>query len=80
MKHPLETMVTLAGILLLSFVSVLLLPAPQLGMQLAQTLMQIFHLLDLNQFYTLLYCLWFLLLGTIEFYVLRFIWRRWLAV
>ncbi|MDF7759696.1 DUF1158 domain-containing protein [Kosakonia cowanii] len=80
MKHPLETVVTLAGILLLAFISVLLLPAPQLGMQLAQTLMETFHLLDLNQFYTLLYCLWFLLLGTIEFYVLRFIWRRWLAV
>lgn len=80
MKHPLETLVTLAGILLMAFISVLLLPAPSLGTQLAQSLMQRFHLLDVNQFYTLLYCLWFLLLGTIEFYVLRFIWRRWLAV
>lgn len=80
MKHPLETLVTLAGILLLAFVSVLLLPAPSLGLLLAQSLMQRFHLLDLNQLYTLLYCLWFLLLGTVEFFILRFIWRRWLAV
>ncbi|MGY5956013.1 DUF1158 domain-containing protein [Kosakonia sp. BK9b] len=80
MKHPLESVVTLAGILLMAFISVLLLPAPSLGLQLAQNLMQWFHLLDLNQLYTLLYCLWFLLLGTIEFFVLRFIWRRWLAV
>ncbi|MBS1206823.1 MAG: hypothetical protein H6R25_3722 [Proteobacteria bacterium] len=80
MKHPLESLVTLAGILLMAFISVLLLPAPSLGLQLAQILMQRFHLLDLNQLYTLLYCLWFLLLGGIEFFVLRFIWRRWLAV
>ncbi|KIS41139.1 DUF1158 family protein [Kosakonia radicincitans] len=80
MKHPLESLVTLAGILLMAFISVLLLPAPSLGLQLAQRLMQRFHLLDLNQLYTLLYCLWFLLLGCIEFFILRFIWRRWLAV
>jgi hypothetical protein len=80
MKHPLESLVTLAGILLMAFISVLLLPAPSLGLQLAHSLMQRFHLLDLNQLYTLLYCLWFLLLGCIEFFVLRFIWRRWLAV
>ncbi len=23
------------------------------------------------------FCLWFLLLGTLEFFVIRFIWRRW---
>ncbi|WLI76794.1 DUF1158 family protein [Kosakonia sp. H02] len=80
MKHPLESLVTLAGILLLAFISVLLLPAPSLGLQLAQNLIHRFHLLDLNQLYTLLYCLWFLLLGTLEFFVLRFIWKRWLAV
>ncbi|UXY12300.1 DUF1158 domain-containing protein [Kosakonia sp. ML.JS2a] len=80
MKHPLESLVTLAGILLMAFISVLLLPAPTPGLQLAQSLVQHFHLLDLNQLYTLIYCLWFLLLGCIEFFVLRFIWRRWLAV
>ena len=80
MKHPLESLITLAGILLMAFISVLLLPAPSLGMHLAQTLIQRFHLLDLNQLYTLFYCLWFLLLGTLEFFLLRFIWRRWLSV
>lgn len=80
MKHPLETLVTAAGILLMALISVLLLPAPALGLTLAQKLMATFHLLDLNQLYTLIYCLWFLLLGVVEFYVLRFIWRRWFSV
>lgn len=77
MKHPLESLMTVAGILLLAFLSCLLLPAPSLGLVLAQKLVAIFHLMDLNQFYTLLFCLWFLLLGVIEYLVLRFIWRRW---
>lgn len=80
MKHPLESLITVAGILLLAFLSCLLLPAPSLGLVLAQKLVAIFHLMDLNQFYTLLFCLWFLLLGVIEYLVLRFIWRRWFSL
>ena len=79
MKHSLEPLLTLAGILLMAFLSVLLLPAPALGLQLAQSLVQRFHLLDLTQLYIILYCLWVLLLGTVEFFVVRFIWKRWLA-
>jgi hypothetical protein len=63
----------------MAFLSVLLLPAPSLGLWLAQTLIATFHMVDLNQLYTILFCLWFLLLGAIEFFVLRFIWRRWLS-
>ena len=80
MKHPLESLMTVAGILLLAFLSCLLLPAPSLGLVLAQKLVAIFHLMDLNQFCTLLFCLWFLLLGVIEYLVLRFIWRRWFSL
>ncbi|MDM2878152.1 DUF1158 domain-containing protein [Citrobacter portucalensis] len=80
MKHPLESLMTVAGILLLAFLSCLLLPAPSLGLVLAQKLVAIFHLMDLNQFYTLLFCLWFLLLGVLEYLVLRFIWRRWFSL
>ncbi|CAM7235043.1 DUF1158 family protein [Citrobacter portucalensis] len=80
MKHPLESLMTVAGILLLAFLSCLLLPAPSLGLVLAQKLVAIFHLMDLNQFYTLLFCLWFLLLGVIEYLVLRFIWLRWFSL
>ena len=54
---------TAAGILLMALLSSLLLPAPSLGLALAQKLVGIFHLMDLNQLYTLLFCLWFLLLG-----------------
>jgi hypothetical protein len=28
----------------------------------------------------LLFCLWFLLLGVVEYFVLRFIWRRWFSL
>ena len=66
MKHPLETLTTAAGILLMAFLSCLLLP--------------MFHLMDLSQLYTLLFCLWFLVLGAIEYFVLRFIWRRWFSL
>ena len=79
MKHPLESLLTAGGILLMAFLSVLLLPAPSLGLWLAQKLIATFHMVDLNQLYTILFCLWFLLLGAIEFFVLRFIWRRWLS-
>jgi Protein of unknown function (DUF1158). len=80
MKHPLETLITAAGILLMALLSCLLLPAPSLGVKLAQKGVETFHLMDLNQFYTLLFCLWFLVLGAIEYFTLRFIWRRWFAV
>ena len=79
MKHPLESLLTAGGILLMAFLSVLLLPAPSLGLLLAQKLMTTFHMVDLNQLYTILFCLWFLVLGAIEFFILRFIWRRWFS-
>ncbi|EAO2684386.1 DUF1158 family protein [Salmonella enterica] len=80
MKHPLESLMTAAGILLMALLSSLLLPAPSLGLALAHKLVGIFHLMDLNQLYTLLFCLWFLLLGALEYYVIRFIWRRWFSL
>ncbi|WP_117075997.1 DUF1158 family protein, partial [Klebsiella pneumoniae] len=49
MKHPLETLLSAAGILLLALLSCLLLPAPSLGLTLAQKLVATFHLMDLNQ-------------------------------
>ncbi|CTT36319.1 membrane protein YbdJ [Escherichia coli] len=47
---------------------------------LAQKLVTMFHLMDLSQLYTLLFCLWFLVLGAIEYFVLRFIWQRWFSL
>lgn len=79
MKHPLESLLTAGGILLMAFLSVLLLPAPSLGLVAAQKLMSTFHLMDLNQLYTIIFCLWFLLLGAVEFFILRFVWRRWFS-
>lgn len=80
MKHPLESLMTAAGILLLAFLSCLLLPAPTLGLVLAQKLVVTFHLMDLNQLYTLLFCLWFLALGAVEYFVIRYIWRCWFSL
>ena len=80
MKHPLASLITAGGILLMAFLSCLLLPAPSLGLTLAQKLMTVFHLMDLNQLYTILFCIWFLLLGAVEFLLLRFIWRRWFSL
>lgn len=80
MKHPLESLIAAAGILLLALLSCLLLPAPSLGLVLAQKLVTVFHLMDLNQLYTLLFCLWFLALGAVEYFVLRAIWRRWFSL
>ena len=60
MKHPLETLLSAAGILLLALLSCLLLPAPSLGLTLQQKLVETFHMMDLNQLYTVLFCLWFL--------------------
>ncbi|NDJ58588.1 DUF1158 domain-containing protein [Enterobacteriaceae bacterium 4M9] len=79
-NQPFQPLLTAGSILLLAFLSCLLLPAPNLGLTLAQSLMTRFHLVDLNQLYTILFCLWFLLLGTIEFFIIRFVWRRWFAV
>lgn len=59
MKHPLESLLTAGGILLMALLSCLLLPAPSLGLVLAQKLVQTFHMVDLNQLYTILFCLWF---------------------
>lgn len=64
----------------MALLSCLLLPAPSLGLVVAQKLITVLHLVDLNQLYTILFCLWFLLLGAIEFFVLRFIWRRWFSL
>ena len=80
MKHPLETLLSAAGILLLALISCSLLPAPSLGLTLAQKLVTSFHLMDLNQLYTLIFCLWFLALGVVEYLVLRWIWRRWFSL
>lgn len=80
MKHPLESLLTAGGILLLALISCLLLPAPSLGLTLAQKLMTTFHMVDLNQLYTILFCLWFLALGAVEFFILRFVWRRWFSL
>jgi hypothetical protein len=80
MKHPLEALMSAGGVLLLAFLSCLLLPAPRLTLQLAHQLMETFHLLDLNQLYTIIFCVWFLLLGVIEFFVIRFVWRRWFSL
>ena len=79
MKHPLESLLTAGGILLMALLSCLLLPAPSFGLALAQKLVALFHLMDLNQLYTLVFCLWFILHGAIEFFVLRFIGRRWFS-
>lgn len=48
MKHPLESLLTAGGILLMALLSCLLLPAPSLGLVLAQKLVQTFHMVDLN--------------------------------
>jgi len=60
-----------------SLAPALLLPAPAFSVTVAQHLLQMFHLQDLNQLYTVVFCVWFLLLGAIEFFVIRFVWRRW---
>ncbi|WP_215845284.1 DUF1158 domain-containing protein [Candidatus Pantoea bituminis] len=80
MNNPFETVIIPGGILLLGFLSALLLPAPAFGITLAQRLMEMFHFQDLSQLYTVVFCIWFLLLGTVEFFVIRFVWRRWFRV
>lgn len=80
MKSTFETFLIPMGTLLLGFLSALLLPAPWFGVPLTKNLMATFHLQDIGQLYTLVFCLWFLLLGAIEYFVIRFIWRRWFKV
>ena len=53
--------------------SCLLLPAPSLGLTLSKSWLETFHMMDLNQLYTVLFCLWFLALGAIEYLVLRWV-------
>lgn len=76
MKNPFETFLMPMSALLLGFLSALLLPAPSFGLTLARMLVEMFHLADIGQLYTLVFCLWFLLLGVIEFYIIRFIYVR----
>ena len=73
MKHPLETLLSAAGILPLALLSCLLLPAPFAGPDAGAKLVETFHMMDLNQLYTVLFCLWFLALGAIEYLVLRWV-------
>lgn len=80
MKHPLESLMVAGGILLLAFLSCLLLPAPVLALSLAQKMIATFHLQDLNQLYTIIFCAWFLFLGAVEYLVIRFVWRRWFSI
>ncbi len=76
MKNPLETLLIPGGILLLGFLSALLLPAPSFGLPIAKALMSELHIMDLNQLYTIVFALWFLVLGAVEFFVIRFLWLR----
>ena len=41
------------------------------GLDVGAKLVETFHMMDLNQLYTVLFCLWFLALGAIEYLVLR---------
>ena len=80
MKHPLETLDHRSRHFADGFP---LLPAaarPRTGANAGTKLVTTFHLMDLSQLYTLLFCLWFLVLGAIEYFVLRFIWRRWFSL
>lgn len=76
MKNPFLTFLMPMSTLMLGFLSALLLPAPAFGLTLTRKLVEMFHLADISQLYTLVYCLWFLLLGALEYYVIRFIYLR----
>lgn len=80
MNNPYQALLSAGGILLLAFLSCLLLPAPALTVALAQELVETLHLLDLNQLYTFIFCIWFLVLGTLEYSIIRFVWRRWFSI
>ncbi|MGU0161944.1 DUF1158 domain-containing protein [Escherichia coli] len=79
MKHPLETLTTAAGILLMAFLSCLLF-CPRIGADAGTKTGEHVPSDGFSQLYTLLFCLWFLVLGAIEYFVLRFIWRRWFSL
>ena len=71
MKHPLETLLSAAGILLLALLSCLPLPAPSLGLTLKAG-----WSIPYDGSQPALYgvvCLWFLALGAIEYLVLRWV-------
>ena len=80
MKNPFVTFLMPMSTLMLGMLSALLLPAPWFGLSLTYRLMAIFHLSDIGQLYTLVFCLWFLLLGAIEYFVIRFIYLRFIKV
>lgn len=80
MDNSYQALLSAGGILLLAFLSCLLLPAPALTMTLAQELVNTLRLLDIQQLYILIFCIWFLALGTIEYFIIRFIWRRWFSI
>ena len=75
-----QALLSIGGILLMAFLSCLLLPAPALTVTVAQQLVESFHLLDINQLYTIIFCIWFIVLGAIEYFIIRFIWRRWFSI
>ncbi|MGA7511141.1 MAG: DUF1158 family protein [Erwinia billingiae] len=80
MNNPFLTFLMPMSTLMLGMLSALLLPAPWFGLSLTYRLMAIFHLSDIGQLYTLVFCLWFLLLGAIEYFVIRFIYLRFVKV
>ncbi|WP_075182502.1 DUF1158 family protein [Pantoea sp. 1.19] len=80
MKSHFDTLLFPMWTLMLGFLSALLLPAPQFSLTLTRRLMDLFHFSDLSQMYTLVFCLWFLLLGALEYTLIRFIWRRYFRI
>ncbi|EXU76676.1 MULTISPECIES: DUF1158 family protein [Erwinia] len=80
MKNPFLTFLMPMSTLMLGFLSALLLPAPWFGLSLTHKLVETFHLSDVGQLYTLVFCLWFLLLGALEYAVIRFIYQRFFKV
>ncbi|MBV4367438.1 DUF1158 family protein [Erwinia phyllosphaerae] len=80
MNNPFVTFLMPMSTLMLGFLSALLLPAPWFGLALTYKLMAMFHLHDVNQLYTLVFCLWFLLLGAVEYFVIRFVYVRFFKV
>lgn len=80
MKNPFLTFLMPMSVLFLGFLSALLLPAPWFGLSLTHKLVAMLHLSDINQLYTLVFCVWFLLLGALEYWVLRFIYLRFFKV
>jgi len=80
MNNPFLTFLMPMSTLMLGFLSALLLPAPWFGVELTRRLTTLFHLSDVGQLYTLVFCLWFLLLGALEYYVIRFIYLQFIKV